>query len=246
MGYNVTIDSEGCSIAGPGITGTMRFKRDMIVDIFHAVFYQHSVIQQGPPHLYNGVPIHKNPCDLFNYQQIVFEQRPGFIVECGAYEGGSTLFFANLFDLLGTGTVVSIDIGEREGVWHEKVRAHPRVVRIQGSSTDPAVVEQVYDIVGEERNNFVILDSLHTKEHVLQEILSYKDLLSRGNYLIVEDSNLNGHPLPKEWHPQTAAAGGPYEALEVFLQTNDEFEIDSLMEKRFLFSYAPNGYLRKK
>ena len=195
---------------------------------------------------YNGVPIHKHPCDLFNYQQIIFEQHPDYIIECGAFQGGATLYFANLLDIIGKGRVISVDICEREGVWYEKVRSHPRVTCLAGSSTDPAVVANVHELVGNCRNNFIILDSLHTKGHVLGELAAYSELVGTGNYIIVEDSNLNGHPLLPDLHPQTALEGGPFEAIEEFLKERKDFRIDTDMEKRFLFSFAPSGYLVKQ
>ena len=62
-----------------------------------------------------GVRALKNPFDAWIYQEIIYEVKPDVIVEIGSAEGGSTLFFANLLDLLGSGTVVSVDIdSERE------------------------------------------------------------------------------------------------------------------------------------
>lgn len=224
----------------------MELRREDAARFFHIFFWAHMSEQKGPRPEYRGVPIHKNPCDLFNYQQIIFEQEPDWIIECGAFQGGATLYFANQLDLIGKGRVISVDICEREGVWHDKVRSHPRVTCLRGSSTDPAIVAQVHELVGSGRNNFIILDSLHTKAHVLGELAAYSNLVGPGNYLIVEDSNLNGHPLPPVWHPHTAAEGGPFEAVAEFLKTRHDFRVDRPMEDRFLFSFAPSGYLVKK
>lgn len=219
---------------------------DEIVNVFHCLYYLNESRHSGPPILYHGVPIHKLPGDLFNYQQIIFDQKPDYIIECGAYQGGSTLYFAHQLDLINKGKIISIDICEREENWYPQVREHERTVLIEGSSVDQAVVQQVKDIVGNSRNNLVILDSLHTKPHVLQEMLQYSDLLSSGNYMIVEDSNLNGHPLPPDWHSATKKEGGPFEALVEFFKINDKFRLDQELEKRFMFSYCPSGYLVKK
>jgi cephalosporin hydroxylase len=43
----------------------------------------------------------KWPPDLWMYQEIIFETRPDLIIETGTYKGGSALYFANLFDLIG-------------------------------------------------------------------------------------------------------------------------------------------------
>lgn len=244
-----SVEADGVDVSGIAMNGesdSFRIPRQNLIDVFHMYFADNLRSHVGPPMNYKGVPIHKHPCDLFNYQQIIFEQQPDFVVECGAFQGGATLYFANTLDIIGKGRVISVDICEREGVWHETVRQHPRVTCIAGSSTDPDVVNQVHDLIGASRNNFVILDSLHTKAHVLGELAAYADLLGAGNYLIVEDSNLNGHPLPPEMHPGTMETGGPFEAVEEFMKGNEEFYIDSEMERRFLFSFAPSGYIVKK
>ena len=217
-----------------------------IIDAFHCLFYSSESHHPGPRKEYNGVPIHKCPFDMFNYQQIIFTQNPEYVIECGAYQGGSTLFFADTLDLIGKGKVISIDICEREETWHPKVREHERTILIQGSSTDLAVVNRVKDITKDSKSTFLILDSLHTEEHVLSEMMIYSDLLFSGNYMIVEDSNLNGHPVPPQWHTQTANEGGPFEAIQEFMKINNNFEIDKDYENRFLFSYSPSGYLVRK
>jgi len=239
------INYDAVSIFLPNGGGALTLNRDDIVRFFHVFFWAH-LTKLGRKHPeYQGVPIHKSPGDLFNYQQIILAQQPDYIIECGAFQGGATLYFANQLDLIGKGKVISIDISEREGVWHDTVRSHPRITCLAGSSTDQAIIHRVYELAGDKRNNFVILDSLHTKAHVLAELKAYAGLLQSGCYLVVEDSNLNGHPIPPEWHPPTAKEGGPHEAIADFLRERDDFTIDREMEERFLFSFAPSGYLKK-
>jgi cephalosporin hydroxylase len=84
----------------------------------------------------------------------------------------------------------------------------------------------------------VVLDSDHTRDHVLAELRAYKDLVSLGCYLVVEDSCINGHPVVPQYGP------GPMEAIELFLQECDWFEIDREREKFFL-TFNPSGYLKR-
>ena len=84
----------------------------------------------------------------------------------------------------------------------------------------------------------VILDSLHTAEHVGAELELYADIVSPGCYLVVEDMNVNGHPVLPDYGP------GPTEAVEAFLATTDEFVVDRDRE-RFLMTLNPGGYLRR-
>jgi cephalosporin hydroxylase len=85
----------------------------------------------------------------------------------------------------------------------------------------------------------VILDSNHERDHVLDELRLYGPLVSSGSYLIVEDSNVNGHPVVPAFGP------GPSEAIADFLAETDEFSVDATREKFFL-TFNPGGYLRKR
>lgn len=84
----------------------------------------------------------------------------------------------------------------------------------------------------------VLLDSDHSKDHVLTEMNLYSKYVTRGSYMVVEDTALNGHPI----HPDTEP--GPMEALEMFMKDNKDFVIDKTREK-FLMTWHPNGFLRK-
>ena len=79
------------------------------IDLFHALFY-HSDHQTRAANTWLGVPIVKCPLDLWIYQEIMCAVRPDVVVETGTYRGGSALFFASLFDLLGAGRVYTIDV----------------------------------------------------------------------------------------------------------------------------------------
>jgi cephalosporin hydroxylase len=67
---------------------------------------------------------------------------------------------------------------------------------------------------------------------------AYAPLVTVGSYLIVEDTNINGHPVLPEFGP------GPGEAVEEFLAKTDDFEVDRSAEK-FFVSMNPGGYLRR-
>src|SRR5260370_40946135 len=69
-----------------------------------------------------GVPMLKYPTDLFVYREIIFETKPDVIIEAGTARGGSAYYFASLFDLLGRGRVITMDIRD----FPEKPK-HPRI-----------------------------------------------------------------------------------------------------------------------
>ena len=84
----------------------------------------------------------------------------------------------------------------------------------------------------------VILDSDHSREHVLDELRIYAPLVSPGSYCIVEDSNVGGNPVYRDFGP------GPMAAIREFLAENEAFEVDSEREK-FFMTFNPSGYLKR-
>ena len=63
---------------------------DLVGD-FHQLFYQ-----QAWNTKYRGVPVIKNPLDLWVYQEILYEVKPAVIIETGTFAGGSALYLADL------------------------------------------------------------------------------------------------------------------------------------------------------
>ena len=65
-----------------------------------------------------------------------------------------------------------------------------------------------------------------------------RPLLARGDYLLVEDSCVNGHPILPGWGP------GPYEAIEAYEdQFPGDYTHDVGREEKFGWTFAPNGFL---
>lgn len=204
-----------------------------VVRPFHRLFYD-SGKQTWSNTYWLGVPAQKCAFDLWVYQEMLHELRPAVIVECGTANGGSALFLASICDLLGQGEVVTVDIAEQPGR-----PSHERITYLKGSSTDPETLESVKQLVASRTPVVVILDSDHSRDHVLNELRLYAPLVSAGSYVIVEDSNVNGHPVVPDFGP------GPAEAVTRFLAETDEFEVDRSREKFFL-TFNPSGYLRKR
>lgn len=187
--------------------------------------------------MWMGVPVIKCPYDLHMYQEIIWATKPDLVIETGAFVGGSALYLAHLFDLIGDGHVVSVDIETDRDLPN-----HPRIDWLLGaSSTDRSVVEHVGKLAAGKRC-MVILDSLHTKEHVLREMDLYHRFVAKGCYMVVEDTNVHGyhyaagHDLDR--------VGGPAEAVKAWQPRNKGFEVDRRPE-RLGMSQNPGGYLRR-
>lgn len=201
------------------------------INNFHRLYYD-SMQQTWQGTWWLGVPALKCPLDLWVYQEILVEKKPDLIIETGTYQGGSALFLASICDLLGNGKVLSVDVENRQGK-----PKHPRIRYLLGSSTSDSVVNEVRFSFSKGDMVMVILDSDHAYTHVLDELRVYGDMVTSGQYLIVEDTNI-GHPIL----PQFGL--GPFEAARQFLTERSDFTVDEGREKFFL-TFNSGGYLRK-
>jgi cephalosporin hydroxylase len=206
-------------------------RKQRVISSFHRLFYD-SGTETWSNTRWLGVPAQKCPFDLWVYQELLHELRPAVIVESGTAEGGSALFLASICDLLGEGEIVTVDIRDLPRPQHE------RITYLNGSSIAPEIVGQIRERVAGRSPVLVILDSNHERDHVLEEMRLYGPLVTPGSYLVVEDSNINGHPVVPEFGP------GPMEAIGAFLVETDEFTVDESREK-YLLTFNPRGYLRK-
>ena len=187
---------------------------------------------------YRGIRTLKVPSDLWNYQEIFTERRVEWVIETGSAHGGSALFFADLLELAkAPGKVITIDVSHSA----LQIRQHPRIEFMLASSGTAETATRVSQMLPPQRGAlFMILDSDHSKAHVLRELEVLTPLLRRGDYLVVEDSCVNGHPVRPEFGP------GPMEAIEEFLAAHpDLFLADTERETKFGFTAAPAGYLIK-
>ena len=205
-----------------------------IIDRFHDLYY--NGLPGDRPIFFKtrwrDVECLKCPLDLWIYQEIITEFLPDLLVETGTHEGGSALFLADMLDLVGKGEIISIDIAAIPGR-----PQHPRIRYLAGSSSDAVLVQSLLGGRPPEKR-MIILDSDHSKQHVLAELELFAPHLSVGDWLIVEDTNVNGHPTFKSF------GEGPFEAVTEFLERHPDFQCD-LTKEKFLLTFNPRGFLRK-
>ena len=191
---------------------------------------QYRILNQS---MYFGIRAFKSPIDFWIYQEILFESRPDFIIEIGNCWGGSTLALAHLCDCLGKGQVIALDVSHA-GL-SDAVRRHPRILPIEGDACQSFA--KVRSLVGDGDDVLVIEDSSHTFDNTLRVLTTYSALIKADGYFIVEDGIINhgldGGPSP-----------GPYEAINAFIASHPDFEIDRTRES-FLITWNPKGYIRR-
>lgn len=196
-------------------------------DELNKYFYRYLHVQRREP-TWRGVKVVKMPTDLILYQQIIWQTKPKWIVEAGTKFGGSALFFQDMLDMIGEGgQVITID---KYPV--DKVK-DARIIYIEDSSINDAVVAQIREMVGRDPV-MVVLDSNHSRVHVKWELHKYAPLVTSGQYMVVEDC-----------YDRNANKAGPGEAVDWFLSVNKDF-VQTNADRQYLIGFCRGGFLRKR
>lgn len=194
-----------------------------------------------------GRPIIQYPQDMIALQEIIWQVKPDLIIETGIAHGGSLIFHSSMLELLGgDGQVLGIDIDIREHnrVEIEKHPMYKRITMIEGSSVDKDIARQVHAFAKNKKQILVLLDSMHTHDHVLKEMELYSPLVTKDSYLVVFDTIIED--MPDDMFPDRPWGKGnnPKTAVWEFLKTNDRFAVDKEIENKLLITVAPDGYLK--
>jgi len=184
-----------------------------------------------------GIPTLKNVMDLWIYQELLHKVRPDLVIEMGSFQGGSTLYLAQLLELMGAGEVVSVDID------HSRFAArHPRIKMLTGSTRAPETQARLRELAAG-RRVMIIHDADHARDTVLADLETYADLVSVDSYFIVEDGVVD------LFAPDTLLGGalggpGPLPAVREFLKRDRRFVVDRECQ-RYHLTYNPDGFLKK-
>ena len=136
-----------------------------------------------------GRPIIQLPEDMLRTQEVIYSLKPDVIVETGIAHGGSLIYYASLCRAMGKGRIVGVDIEIRPHN-REAIEAHElydMIDMIEGDSVAPEIVSQVDTLVGDAETVLIMLDSNHTRQHVLAELEAYHHLVTPGSYIVATD-----------------------------------------------------------
>lgn len=223
-------------------------------DLFNgSTDYMLSIDKYDYSYLWNwmGVPIIQMPADVMATQEVIWETKPDVIIETGVARGGSVLFMASLLELMGHGQVIGVDIDIRAHN-RDSIESHPmsrRVTLIEGGSVDDGVLAAVRAEIPEGARVMVVLDSDHSRDHVLAECRAYGEMVTPGCYMVVADTMI-GHVQEKDAPPNRSQkwfeGNEPLSALRDYMGETDKFEVDEVLNGKLILSSSPGGYVRRK
>jgi cephalosporin hydroxylase len=174
-----------------------------------------------------GRPIIQLPEDMLRIQEVIWEHKPDVLIETGVAHGGSLIFYASLFKAMEKGRVIGVEVDLRA---HNRaaIDAHmlrPLITLVDGSSIDPMTVDKVRSLIKPGEKVMVMLDSNHTKPHVLEELRAYGPMVTPGCYIVAADGIMElvaGGPRTKPDWPTS----NPKQAAIAFTAENPDFVIE--------------------
>ena len=212
-----------------------------------------SLIKNRYTHFFDwmGVPIIQFPSDVIVLQELINKIKPKFIIECGIAHGGMLLFYATVLKALEIKKhkVIGIDVKIRN-VNKKRLLKNPLIKNIElieKSSTENGItnfLEKKY-LIKKKDKKVIILDSNHTKEHVLNELNLYSKMLAKGDYIVVMDTVVEFIDRKFNKDKQFDKGNSPFNAVSIFLKKNKNYKIDHYFENKSFLTSARNGFLKR-
>jgi cephalosporin hydroxylase len=201
-----------------------------------------------------GRPIIQLPEDMIRTQEILYRVRPDVIIETGIAHGGSLIYYASLCKAFGKGRIIGIDIKihthNRQAI--EQHELSSMITVLEGSSTDPAILQQIQSLVKPSETVLVILDSNHTKQHVAHELNLYHPFVSVGSYIVATDGIMKdlhdtpiGHLSWREDNPADAAIEFAANHLNFIIEQPKWLFNESSLSEHNTLTYWPSAWLRR-
>jgi cephalosporin hydroxylase len=196
-----------------------------------------------------GVPIIRHPDDIVLQQEIMFKTRPSSIIETGVARGGSLALSASLMRILDMKPhVLGIDLKIMDHARNslESFTKSGDVVLIESDSANPKLNQEISRFLsGKTGPSLAILDSNHTHQHVLAELELICPHLSTGSIVIVADTIVEEMPQDYYSNRPWNVGNNPKTAVEAFLESNPNWQIDPLWSRRSLLGECRDGIIRR-
>jgi len=210
------------------------------IDEYHKFFFH--LVNWREDIVFLGVPILKNPLDLWTIQELINKNSPNVIIETGTAWGGSALFYSTFLQAQKSkGIVISVDIGKPYYIPIEyKQPIADNIFYIIGDSSIQETKQRAVEIIAryvQEPRVMVLLDSNHSYEHVTKELYLWQNLVTLDQYLIVEDTNTK-LVLPED---ETCNAG---QAAQDWEKQTSMFLLDNKCAKE-KWGFSFNNYYKK-
>jgi cephalosporin hydroxylase len=225
-------------------------------EAFELISHQWLKVGWNEKHVYTftymGRPIIQLPEDMIRIQEVIYKVKPDLIIETGVAHGGSLIYYASICNAMGKGRIVGVDIEIRP---HNRtaIEAHELssyITLIEGNSIDERVIDEVKRCIKSDETVFVILDSNHTKQHVLNELEAYSPLVTKDSYIVATDGSMRDlYDVPRgnsEWKENN-----PVSAILEFVDKNPGFAIEepewafNESELTEVITHWPCAYLRR-
>ena len=193
-----------------------------------------------------GIPIIKFPNDMIVFQELIWKLKPDIIIETGIAHGGSIIFSASLLELIGHGKVIGIDIEIRKHNLEllEGLELFKRIELIEDDSISKEL-HRYLEIETQGKSVVVVLDSMHTHDHVLNELNLFSKYINIDSYIVLPDTFIEFFPKNYYQNRPWDVGNNPWTALNEFLSSNPNFEVDTYFSNKALITESFNGYIAR-
>ncbi|KAL4427670.1 hypothetical protein ABPG75_001759 [Micractinium tetrahymenae] len=223
-------------------------QEDAILELFDIMYEKKKIFLKQK---WMGVSMMQDPFDLLVIQNIIYDLQPDLIIETGTANGGSSLLWASVLEVLGLENtrIHTIDMTDPTvGFGAGNAKANPTQHRLwkkyvtfhHGLSINETIVAAITAAAQNAKTVMALLDSDHWAGNVANELKTYcNGLVTVNSYCIVEDTKLSRMT-------QTPA---PLEAVREFLAKNDGSNGQQRWvadrERELLYSQHVMGYLKR-
>lgn len=197
-----------------------------------------------------GVPVIQFPNDLMVIQELIYKLKPNVVLELGIGHGGMLLFYSSILKLMNIEkfNVIGVDIliRKKNRTLIKKNKLSKYISLYQSSSTDIKIYNKLKKKYFSNKGpKIIILDSNHTKKHVLDELNLYSNLIKKNDYIIVMDTVVEFINQKYNKDKLFRRNNSPYNAVKDFLKKNKNFIIDKKYEQKSYITVAKNGFLKR-